>query len=256
MELILSAADLPTLESRREQELEEARIIQQGMFPPETLAIGSVTMAHKVVPMTEVGGDFLDYFALSDATLGLYLGDVAGKGLPAALYAALAVGTLRGVQKTGACPTTVLELLNKRLAMRGIPSRYAATQYALYDPPARRLHIANGGVPGPLHLTARGCQELLLPGIPPGLLMEASYEVTTLQLQAGDSVVFFTDGITDAMNHKDELYGIERLAQLCEQHRGAPPAELLERIFSGVEKFAHGQQQHDDMTVAILHCGK
>ena len=256
MELILPAADLPATDRLREQELEEARIIQQGMFPPETLAIGSVMMAHKVVPMTEVGGDFLDYFALSDATLGLYLGDVSGKGLPAALYAALAVGTLRGVQKTGACPTTVLELLNKRLTMRGIPSRYAATQYALYDPPTRRLHISNGGVPGPLHLTARGCRELLLPGIPPGLLMEAGYEVTTLQLQAGDSVVFFTDGISDALNPKDESYGIERLAQLCAQHRSAPPAELLERIFRGVGEFTRGQPQHDDMTVAILHCEK
>jgi len=256
MEVKLPAADSPATDRLREQELEEARIIQQGMFPPEMLAIGSVTMAHKVVPMTEVGGDFLDYFALSDAKLGLYLGDVAGKGLPAALYAALAVGTLRGVQKTGACPTTVLELLNKRLAMRGIPSRYAATQYALYDPPSRRLHIANGGVPGPLHLTSRGCRELLLPGIPPGLLMESSYDVTTLQLEAGDSVVFFTDGISDAMNQKDEAYGIERLAQLCEQHRGAPPAELLQRIFNGVGEFARGQRQHDDMTVAILHCGK
>ncbi|MBZ5702216.1 MAG: PP2C family protein-serine/threonine phosphatase [Acidobacteriia bacterium] len=256
MELKLSDVDLLTLQSRREQELEEARIIQQGMFPPESLVIGSVTMAHKVVPMTEVGGDFLDYFALSDATLGLYLGDVAGKGLPAALYAALAVGTLRGVQKTGACPTTVLELLNRRLAMRGIPARYAATQYALYDPATRRLHVSNGGVPGPLHLTARGCRELLLPGIPPGLLMEAGYEVKTLQLETGDSVVFFTDGITDAMNHRDELYGIERLVRLCEEHRGARPAELLERIFSEVGEFVEGQQQRDDMTVAILHCGE
>ena len=253
MELIAPALPLSLLD-KHEQELEEARIIQRGMFPPETLAIGSVTMAHKVLPAAEVGGDFLDYFALTDETLGLYLGDVSGKGLPAALYAALVVGTLRGVQKTGACPATVLGLLNKRLALRGIPCRYAATQYALYDPAARRLQIASGGLPGPLYLTARGCHELLLPGMPAGLFVEASYEVSTLQLAPGDSVLFFTDGITDAMNAREEPFGPKRLVRLCAQQPEASPGELLERIFAGVAEFSQGQAQHDDMTAAVLHC--
>jgi sigma-B regulation protein RsbU (phosphoserine phosphatase) len=256
MDLIAPALELSALEKLREEELEEARLIQQGMFPPVTFSKGSITMAHKIQPVTEVGGDFLDYFALSDETLGLYLGDVSGKGLPAALYSALAVGTLRGVHKTGACPTMVLEVLNKRLTLRGIPYRYAAVQYALYDPQTRRMQISSAGLPGPLYVTAEGCLELYLPGIPPGVLSETRYEVSVLELKPGDSVVFFTDGITDARNHRDEFFDIERLTRICKQLYGSPPEELLDRIFAAVEEFSGGRPQHDDMTVAVFHCGQ
>jgi sigma-B regulation protein RsbU (phosphoserine phosphatase) len=97
------------VEKLGEEELEEARAIQSVMLPEQALRAGGVRIAHEFPPIAAVGGDFLDYFQLSDATIGLYLGDVSGKGLPAAMYAALAVGTLRGVHKTaqpraGYCP--------------------------------------------------------------------------------------------------------------------------------------------------------
>lgn len=123
--------DLLAIEKLREQELEEARIIQGAMLPAQPLHVGSVVVSHEFQPVAEVGGDYLDYFALSDGTIGLYLGDVSGKGLPAALYAALAVGTLRGVHKTGMDPCRVLYLLNERLLLRGIPGRHSAIQYAV-----------------------------------------------------------------------------------------------------------------------------
>lgn len=89
------------IEKLREEELEEARAMQSVMLPAESLRAGAVTICHQFQPIAAVGGDFLDYFELTDGSIGLYLGDVSGKGLPAALYAALAVGTLRGVHKTG-----------------------------------------------------------------------------------------------------------------------------------------------------------
>jgi sigma-B regulation protein RsbU (phosphoserine phosphatase) len=139
--------DLPALEKLREEELEEARSIQGVMLPAESLRAGAVTISHEFQPVAAVGGDFLDYFELTDNSLGLYLGDVSGKGLPATLYAALAVGTLRGVHKTGTAPHNVLALLNRRLVLRGIPLRYAAIQYALFDPHSRGMHIASAGMP-------------------------------------------------------------------------------------------------------------
>ena len=93
--------DSATVGKLRENELEEARVIQGAMLPSQPLHIGSVMISHEFQPVTEVGGDYLDYFELSDGNIGLYVGDVSGKGLPAALYAALAVGTLRGVHKQG-----------------------------------------------------------------------------------------------------------------------------------------------------------
>jgi sigma-B regulation protein RsbU (phosphoserine phosphatase) len=254
MELVIPAVELFLMERVREMELEEARMIQRGMFPPTVLAFDGVLMAHKFQPVVHVGGDFLDYFELADHTLGIYLGDVSGKGLPAALYAALTAGTIRGVHKTGTCPAAVLDLLNRRLLLRAIPYRYAALQYAVFHPETRRLVISGGGLPGPVHISARGCRELHLPGFPPGLLEQASYQDTALELASGDSVLFFSDGISDAKNAAQEPYGIERVVQLCEKFRTAPPADLLEHIFLDVAEFTGDEPQHDDMTVAIFHC--
>ncbi len=241
------------LEKLREEELEEARAIQSVMLPTESLRVGQVMISHEFHPMAAVGGDFLDYFELADGTFGLYLGDVSGKGLPAALYAALAVGTLRGVHKTGTSPGDVLATLNRRLMIRGIPRRHAAIQYALFDPRSRDLRVTSAGMPGPFHISKDGCRVLELSGIPPGLFEGISYETSTVHLQPGDSMFFCTDGLTDASGRDGEQFGIARLQELCAAVRVASPAELLGRIFAEVENFSRGREQHDDMAAASFH---
>jgi serine phosphatase RsbU (regulator of sigma subunit) len=242
-----------SIEKLREEELEEARAIQSAMLPAESLRAGYVRISHQFQPVTEVGGDFLDYFKLSDGCVGLYLGDVSGKGLPAALYAALAVGTLRGVHKTGQSPSDVLSTLNRRLLLRGVPRRYCTVQYAVFDPRTHEMRIASAGMPGPLHSSARGCSVLEIPGIPPGLINFADYDTSTLELEEGDSVLFCTDGITEAFNPEDEAFGIERLQRLCEAPRCMSSSALLGGIFSAVESFRCGRNQHDDMAAAVFH---
>jgi Stage II sporulation protein E (SpoIIE) len=252
----IAPLELQALEKLREEELEEARAIQSVMLPAESLRAGAVTISHAFQPIAAVGGDFLDYFVLTDGTIGLYLGDVSGKGLPAALYAALAVGTLRGVHKTGTSPHDVLGTLNRRLMIRGMPRRHAAMQYGVFDPHSHELQVASAGMPGPFYLCANGCRSLELTGMPPGLFATSSYETLTLQLQPGDSVLFCTDGITDAFDHKEDQFGIERLQELCDAHQRAAPAKLLGRVFAAVESFARGREQHDDMAAALFHfCG-
>ncbi len=246
--------ELQALEKLREEELEEARAIQSMMMPAESLRAGAVVISHEFQPLAAVGGDFLDYFELTDKSVGLYLGDVSGKGLPAALYAALAVGTLRGVHKTGTAPHDVLATLNRRLMIRGMPRRHAAIQYAVFDPRSHKLQMASAGMPGPFHLCANGgCRNLKLSGVPPGLFPATSYETLTLQLLPGDSVLFCTDGITDAFDGDGGQFGIERLQELCVAHRPVSPTELLGRIFAAVENFSHVQEQHDDMAAAVFH---
>lgn len=166
---LLSDQELHAVESLREQELEEARAIQGMMLPAQPLCTAAVTISHEFQPAATVGGDFLDYFLLSDQSIGLYIGDVSGKGLPAALYAALAVGTLRGVHKTGRAPHNVLSLLNDRLLLRGIPERHAAIQYALFEPDQAQMRIVSAGMPGPFLLRGKECEPLRLAGMPPGL---------------------------------------------------------------------------------------
>jgi sigma-B regulation protein RsbU (phosphoserine phosphatase) len=140
--------ELQGIEKLREEELEEARSIQAVMLPAESLRTKLVTLSHEFQPVSAVGGDFLDHFELLDGTIGLYLCDVSGKGLPAALYPALAVGTLRGVHKTGAFPSDTLATFNRRLMIRGMPRRHAAIQYAVFDPRSGELQNASAGMPG------------------------------------------------------------------------------------------------------------
>ena len=246
-------AELSALENSRDLDLEEARSIQALMLPGEALCASGVSIHHEFQPVTEVGGDFLDYFALADGTIGLYLGDVCGKGLPAALYAAMAVGTLRGVHKTGQSPSNVMCMLNRRLTIRGIPRRYTAMQYAVFDPAGGVMHVASAGMCGPFHISRDGCKALELSDLPPGMFPNANYETHALAIAPGDSVVFCTDGIIEAMNHESESYGAERLTALCGARWQAPARELLGEIFAKVGNFTRGCAQHDDMATIVFH---
>jgi phosphoserine phosphatase RsbU/P len=248
--------ELHALEKLREEELEEARAIQSVMMPSEPLHAGTVVISHEFQPMAAVGGDYLDYFQLTDGSMGLYLGDVSGKGLPAALYAALAVGTLRGVHKTGTSPHDVLATVNRRLMIRGMPRRHTALQYAVFDPRSHELRISSAGMPGPFHLCTNGCRNLKLSGVPPGLFAAAGYETLTLRLRPGDSVLFCTDGITDAFNRKEEQFGTERVHELCNTEGMTSPTKFLRRVFAAVKSFCCGREQQDDMAAALFHfCG-
>lgn len=245
--------EISAIEKLHAEELEEAHAVQNAMLPSEALYRGAVSVVHKICPVHDVGGDFLDYFNLSDGTLGLYLGDVAGKGLPAALYSALVVGTLRGVHKTGQLPEVVLEWLNRRLCVRTIPMRYTAIQYATFDPRTSIMKISGAGMYGPFHISSRGCQNVHIAGLPPGLFPGTSYDVVNLKLEPGDSVIFATDGITDVQNERKEILGVDELNELCLLHADEEPADLLESIFNAVNRFTHWQPQYDDMTAVIFH---
>jgi len=255
MTTIAPVLELQALEKLRDQELEEARALQSMMLPTESFCAAGITIAHEFQPVSLVGGDFLDYFQLSDGTIGLYLGDVSGKGLPAAMFGALAVGTLRGVHKTGTPADQILATLNRRLMIRGLPRRHTALQYAVFHPHTREMHICGAGMPGPVHISGKGCRLLELCGIPPGLWPCANYDATVLRLEPGDSVVFCTDGITDSMNAEVESFGTERLLAICRAHTGGSPAQLLRAIFSAVERYSRGCEQHDDMAAAVFCCG-
>lgn len=252
MVTIANASVLAELEAQREQELAEARAIQMGMLPHGPLRTEDVSVCYEFQPFHEVGGDFLDFFALTDGTIGIYLGDVTGKGLPAALYAALAVGTLRGVHKTGTSPAAVLSTVNRRVILRGVSGRYAAVQYGCFDPRTGILQIASAGMSGPLILSGHGYRELELRGIPPGMFPETSYESETVQLERGDSVIFLSDGFSESQNAEGEFFGMEGVQKVCEPLRRNTPEEILREMKEAVGRYSCGRAQQDDRTAAIL----
>lgn len=248
------STQLPTLnlEAIRAAELEEARYIQQAMLPAEQLRGANFEFVHLCRPVSEVGGDFLDYFWLDDRRAGFYLGDVVGKGLPAAMFAALAVGTLRGMHKTGTPPRTVLEVLNDRLRMRVVPGRYCAVLYATFDPSSLELRIANAAMPRPLIISPSGVREIGDGGLPSGLFEGVTYDQATVRLAPGDCVLFASDGLTDARDTHDNDFGYERLHALCSSLAGQPAQALLQNLFAAVESFASQSRHHDDMTATLL----
>jgi sigma-B regulation protein RsbU (phosphoserine phosphatase) len=229
----------------------EAVLIQKSLLPREPLRASSLEVTHLMQTFSDVGGDFLDYFFLTDGKLGLYVGDVVGKGLPAAMYGALAAGGLRAIHKTGAEPAAVLELFNRRLRVRPIASRYCTTQYAVYDPVSRVICIANAGLPLPLHFSARGCQAIGEGGLPSGLFDRATYEQHKVQLAPGDAVLFTTDGLSEAQDKNGEPLDMERLIELCAVLDYSSPEVFLRSLFDSVEEF-NGGRPSDDMTAAVL----
>ncbi len=245
MSIIVEQSDLSELVAG------EACLIQKTLLPREPLLGLNFEITYLLRAFTEVGGDFLDYFCLSDGKLGIYIGDVTGKGLPAAMYAALAVGALRSIHKTGVEPAAVLNLFNKRLRVRPVPSRYCASQYAILDPATLELRLANAGLPLPLHLSASGCRSIGEGGLPSGLLDFASYEQGAFQLAPGDAILFATDGLSEARNQHGEPFGMSRLTNLCAKLDYNAPDLFLRSVFDEIAQFTGGQQS-DDMAAVLL----
>jgi sigma-B regulation protein RsbU (phosphoserine phosphatase) len=252
---ILPAVEARAIEKLRQEELEEARAVQSLMLPAEVLCAGPIIIAHEFQPVDIVGGDFVDYFSMDNGNVGFYVGDVSGKGLPAAMYAALAVGILGSVHKTDRSPSDILSELNRRLMSRGGLRRHAAIMYGVFDPRTCEMHLASAGMPGPLYFSEKDCRVLDLSGIPPGLFADAQYDTLPLKLEPGDSILFCSDGIIEAQNARYDDFGIARLMTVCKESASAPPTELLERIFSAVHAFTDVIRQHDDMAAVLFHLG-
>jgi sigma-B regulation protein RsbU (phosphoserine phosphatase) len=216
------------------------------------LCAGPATIAHEFQPVYIVGGDFVDYFLMDNGNVEFYVGDVCGKGLPAAMYAVLAVGILRSVRDLNQSPNEILSALNKRLMSRGGLRRHAAVIYGVFDPRTCEMQLVNVGMPGPLYFSAKGCRVLDLSGIPPGLFPDAEYETLTPKLEPGDSILVCSDGIIEAQNAGYDDFGIAHLMHVCNENSGASPTELLARIFSAVHDFTDVIGQHADMAAVIF----
>ncbi|MGC1831245.1 MAG: PP2C family protein-serine/threonine phosphatase [Candidatus Acidiferrales bacterium] len=235
-----------------ELERDEARQIQQSLLPVGPLKGATFEISYRFSPFSNVGGDFADFFTLPDGYVGLYVGDVVGKGLPAAMYAALVMGMLRSIHKTGKSTATALALLNKRLLVRPVAGRYAATLYALFNPVTRQLTFSNAGLPHPLLVSQSGCTQLGSGGFPSGLLPGATYDLHTVQLAAGDVVLFATDGLHELRDSNDQDFSWDKMGEIWRQCRSKSAEESLDFLFEGAKQFSESGRQHDDITAVVL----
>ncbi len=235
-----------------EADKEAAREIQISLVPAGNLKVSCAEVAYRFSPFAEVGGDFADFFHMPNGLIGLYLGDVVGKGLSAAMYAALVMGTIRGINKTGEDTAAVLALLNERLRVRPVLGRYCATLYALFDPITRQLTFSNAGLPLPVLVSNGKYSRLGEGGLPSGVLPGSAYDKHVVRLSPGDSVLFATDGLHELRNHRDEDFGWDRLGELWSECSQKSADESLEHLFAGAKLFSNDSGPHDDITAVAL----
>ena len=246
---------------RLEQELRIARLVQQTLLPQELPALEGWHIAAHYRPARSVGGDFYDFLQYDDGRLGLVIGDVTDKGVPAALVMASTRATLRGVaidyaaaqNRTASVvdPGQVLERANDLICPDIPPKMFITCFYALLDPKTGCLQYANAGHDVPYVKRGDTFLELRARGMPLGLLPGMPYEVMEMQLEPGDSILFYSDGLVEAHNPQREMFGFPRLSEYVASHAGG--AALIESVLEDLEIFTGPNwEQEDDVTLMTL----
>ncbi len=244
--------ELPDCGRICDEHLREAKLIQSSLLPTNGIYHKSVEVAFRCIPFSEVGRDFADIFRLPDGSVGIYLGDVVGKGLPAAMYGALVMGTLRGIHKTGTDTAHVLLLLNERLVQRPIPGRFCSTLYALFIPATRELIFSNAGMPLPLLVSGTGCRQLGEGGLPSGMFPGDTYERHVVHLKPGDCVLFASDGLHELRNGEGVEFCTTQIAEIWAQCERKSATESVDFVFHHQMAFSAGIAPHDDITAVVL----
>jgi phosphoserine phosphatase RsbU/P len=233
------------------REAQEARVMQQALLPKASPYIPGFVISGLSVPAGAVGGDWYDFIPFPDGRWGLVLADVSGKGTAAALLMSATRGMLRSLAEACCAPADVLTKLNGLLVEDFPAGKFVTLVYAVLDPATRIVTFANAGHLHPLLIDANGAQFLDTErGLPLGLSC-GDYSETTVALSPGSRLVFYSDGITEAVNADDQEYGLERLAE----HAAGPGASAIS-IADDVSAFANGAGVRDDATVVFVGVGR
>jgi len=239
-------------ERRLEFDLAMARELQFRLLPQSIPRLANLEIAAKFSPARAIGGDLYDFLTYSQSRLALVVGDISGKGAPAAIYAALVSGILRSHAAMEPGPAEMLAAVNYSLAERRIDGQFVSLIYAVWDDRNRSLQVANSGLPRPVYCHQGKTQLIEATGLPLGLFDEAEYDEFTFPAQPGDLFVFFSDGILDATNKAGELFGRTRLEQVIANcYRGAPES-IVKSIFKAAAEHAAGVETFDDQTVVAI----
>ena len=236
---------------RVERDLSAARRIQGALLPRLPGPEFGLDIAARVVSSRELSGDLYDFIRYGPQELGIALGDVSGKGSAAALYGAVAVGTMRSLGSQKPRPMNMLRAMNGFLSERLIEGRFMTICFATWHRGRRRLRIANAGQEQPLLLHAGRCEKLRLAGFPLGMFEETTYEEQTFILDPGDIILFHSDGIADTQGSSGEFYGARRIAELIQARKNLTADELADRLLEEVDAFSGGRHPFDDRTLVV-----
>lgn len=246
-------------EVRLEKEMHFAQRVQAALLPlglPKRMK--GVEVGARFAPARELGGDFHDFLSPEANMLAVALGDVSGKGVPAALYSVFAAELIRGrtfrrryvPDRSG--PAAVLSSVNTILHQRQLEEYYCTLCYAIFDLKRRVVTLANSGLPYPIRASAEGVSQIELPGVPLGSFHGSAYDELTYALHPGDLFVFCSDGVSEAMTANGDEFGSARLIEVVQQSRELAPRAIVDAVFDAVEAFRDGFPPNDDMTAVAV----
>jgi len=239
-------------EKRLEQDLMLARELQYRLLPHSWPTLKTAEIAAKFTPARTIGGDLYDFISYSGSQTAVAIGDVSGKGAPAAIYAALVSGIIRSHAAEEPGAAQMLEAINLSLAERPIEAQYVSIIYAVWDDNHRILQIANSGLPRPIYCHQGKVERIEATGLPVGLFPAAEYDEFTFRAVPGDAFVFFSDGILDARNQHGNTFGRERAEQIVTRNCHKTADEIVTLIFQSVNDFVGDTEQFDDQSVVAI----
>jgi serine phosphatase RsbU (regulator of sigma subunit) len=236
---------------RMEEQINIARDIQQALLPRDFREFPHLAVNGYNLPCLSVGGDYFDVFPISEGRTAFLIADVSGKGLGAALLTTMLQGALSAMT-LGTDPARVFNHVNRFLCGHAEVGRYATMFFGIIDDDGH-LEFINAGHPSPFLIRNGVAEEAFTEGsFPVGLVPEAEYTAACLKLEPGDTLVLFSDGVTEAMDPNDELYGVPRLKQVLTGLAECPLEEIQKCVLESVENFARGAHQADDLTLLVV----
>ena len=239
-------------ERRLERDLSLARELQSRLLPQTNPKLAHLDVAAKFVPARTIGGDLYDFIPYSMSRLGIVIGDVSGKGAPAAIYAALVSGIIRSHAPIEPAPGEMLSAVNLSLAERRIEAQFVSIIYAVWDDAQRTLTVSNSGLPRPIFVHDGKNEVIEATGLPLGLFDEAEYDEFQFRMKPGDMFVFFSDGILDARNSNGELFGRGRTERVVAGCADKSASCVVDSIFKAVAEHSAGVEAFDDQTVVAI----
>jgi serine phosphatase RsbU (regulator of sigma subunit) len=240
------------LKARLDHDIEIASKLQQGLLPKALPNLPDVAVAGSTLACYSVGGDCFDVIELDGGRHGFFVGDISGKGIPAALLATLLQGIFFTTASMDIALTGVFSRVNRYLCERAGGDRYATVFYGVLDKMGAFEYVNAGHVPPLIRRASGAIERLDLASFPVGMFPEAEYESAAVKLEKGDYLVIYTDGVSEAVNVQTEMFEEERLRHMLENFKGQTVEELAETIREGVKTFTEGAAQSDDITILVV----
>jgi len=239
-------------EARMERDLQAAKRIQGALLRPAPSEDYGLDFAARYVSAREVCGDLYDFLRYGPQQLGIALGDVSGKGTAAALYGAVAIGIMRSLAPQKLQPAEMLRQMNVLIGERRIEGRFMTACFATWQKGRQKLRVANAGQSQPLLYKNGRCDKIELAGFPLGIFDDVQYDEWGVTLEAGDILVFHSDGIAETANSEGQFFGVTRLRKLIEQHHERNTAEIADLVLREVDWFTQSAPLSDDRTLVVL----